>query len=72
MAILKTISGIRGTIGGKEYIVSKIYDQFKAYAYQDVITKYPEVKKAIDQSLTEKSKLMQLKPNMAEQKKSLQ
>jgi len=64
--------GGEGTIGGKEYIVSKVYDQFKAYAYQDMINKYPEVKKAIDQSLTQKSKLMQLKPNMAEQKKSLQ
>ena len=64
--------GGEGTIGGKEYIVSKIYDQFKAYAYQDMITKYPEVKKATDKSLTEKSKLMQLKPSIAEQKKSLQ
>jgi len=64
--------GGEGTIGGKEYIVSKVYDQFKAYAYQDMINKYPEVKKAIDQSLTQKSKLMQLKPSIAEQKKSLQ
>jgi hypothetical protein len=63
--------GGEGTIGGKEYIVSKTYDQFKAYAYQDMINKYPEVKKAIDANIEARMNLLKLNPEETKQKKGL-
>jgi len=61
--------GGEGNIGGREYLVSRIYENYKAYAYQDMLTKYPEAKKAIDKAAQERSNLLRLKPEEQKQNK---
>lgn len=50
--------GGEGKVGGKEYTLNQIYNQFKALAYQDMIQKYPEVKKAIDDNINARMNLL--------------
>jgi hypothetical protein len=61
--------GGEGKVGGKEYTITQIYNQFKDLAYQDMIQKYPEAKKAIDQKIEERIDLLKVKDSEVKQKK---
>lgn len=64
--------GGEGTIGGKEFLVNRIYDNYKQLAYDEMLKKYPEAKKAIDDSLTQKAGLMKTMTTNQQNKKSIQ
>ena len=61
--------GEDGLVGGKEYIISRIYDQFKSYAYEDMLKKYPEVKTALNTNIDKRISLLESRKEEVPQKK---
>jgi hypothetical protein len=61
--------GEDGNIGGKELTLKTIYEEYKGYAYEDMLKKYPEVQKAIDAKVTTKTNLLDAKREETKQKK---
>ena len=61
--------GEDGLVGGKEYLISRIYDQFKSYAYDEMIKKYPEVKTALQTNIDKRISLLESRKEETPQKK---
>ena len=64
--------GGEGTTGGREFLVQKVFENYKQLAYDEMLKKYPEAKKDIDASLTQKAGLMKTMSSNQQNKKSIQ